>query len=184
MSGQAGGNVLLNEDYIMAKAQISEKMRVANLGCGASGRFVFPVADLVGKKKGKVLAVDILKTVLERIERRAKQENYTNIETIWSNLEIFGGTKIEAESVDVAMLINVLYQSHRRPEILREAIRVLKKGGRLLVVEWKNTSTPLGPPVEERVKMNLLEEAGKKLGLTLEEDFEAGQYHYGLVFVK
>lgn len=184
MSGLAGGNVLLDENFILSKAQIAEKMCVANLGCGASGRFVFPVAELVGRKKGKVFAVDILKTVLERIERRAKQENFSNIETVWSNLEVFGATKVEAESVDVALVINVLYQSQRRPEIMREAIRLLKRGGRLVIVEWKNTASPLGPPVEDRVKENLLEQAGKKLGLSLEEEFEAGQYHYGLIFIK
>lgn len=184
MGEKTGGNVLLNEELILEKSQITEKMRVANLGCGVSGHFVYPVADRVGVKKGKVFAVDILRTVLERVARRAKQDNYTNVETVWSNLELFGATKIEAGSLDVELLINVLYQSHRRAEILREAIRMLKKDGRLLVVEWKSTATPLGPPVEERVKKDLLEEAGKKLGLKPEEEFEAGPYHYGLVFVK
>ena len=184
MDGKSGGNILLNEDLILDKAQIFEKMLVANLGCGVSGHFVYPVAERVGKKKGKVYAVDILRTVLERVARRAKQDNYTNIETVWSNLELFGATKIDEGSLDVALLINVLYQSHRRAEILREAIRLLKKDGRLVVVEWKNTATPLGPPVEERVKKELLEEAGKKLGLRAEEDFEAGPYHYGILFVK
>ena len=58
-----GGSVLLDVNLILKKAGIGDKMVVANLGCGASGHFVFPVADLVGKK-GKVFAVDILKTVL------------------------------------------------------------------------------------------------------------------------
>jgi hypothetical protein len=45
-------------------------------------------------------------------------------------------------------------------------------------------ATPFGPPAEEKVKKDLLIQAAKKLGLSLEEEFEAGQYHYGLVFVK
>lgn len=183
MSLEMGGNILLDVNLILNKAQISEKMKVANLGCGSSGHFVFPTATMVGKK-GKIYAVDILKAVLERVSRRAKQENFVNIETIWSNLEVFNATKIETNSLDVALLINVLYQSHRRAEILREAIRMLKKDGRLLVVEWKNSASPLGPPVEERVREELLEGAAAKLGLKLEEQFQAGQYHYGLAFNK
>lgn len=180
---EIGGNVLLNVNLILDKAQIGDKMIVANLGCGASGHFVFPCAVLVGKK-GKIFAVDILKTVLERINRQARQENYQNIETVWSNLEIFNATKIESGSLDTALLINILYQSHKRPDILRESIRMVKKDGRVMIVEWKNINSPIGPPVEERVKKNLLEEAGKKLGLKLDEEFEAGQYHYGLIFTK
>lgn len=178
-----GGNTLIDVNFILEKAQISEHMKVADLGCGVSGYFVFPSADLVGKK-GKVFAVDILKIVLESVKKRVEQENLSNIQIIWSDLEVFGATKIEAGSLDVALLANTLYQSHRRAEIIREAVRMLKKGGKLVIVEWKNVAAPFGPPAEERVKKDLLEQGAKKLGLNLEEEFEAGQYHYGMIFNK
>ena len=158
-------------------------MRVAGLGCGASGHFVFPAARQVGKR-GHVYAVDILKTALGEIDKRIRQENLSNMETVWSNLEIFQATKIESGSLDVGLLINTLYQSHKRVEIIREAVRMLKKGGRLLIVEWKNISLPFGPPPEERVKPDLLKIGAKKLGLEVEDEFDAGQYHYGVLFVK
>jgi len=178
-----GGNVLLDVNVILSKAGVGEKMKVADLGCGASGHFVFPAASMVGEK-GEVYAVDILKTVLETISRRIKQENISNIKTIWSNLEIFGATKIESGSLDLAFLVDTLYQSHKRVEILRESVRMLKKEGKLIVVEWKNIALPFGPPVEERVKIDPIKVGAQKLGLKLEEEFFAGQYHYGLVFVK
>ena len=174
---------MLDANLILEKAQVGDKMRVADLGCGASGHFVFAAARRVGKK-GKVYAVDILKTVLATIDKRAKLENLENLETVWTNLEIFGATKIESGSLDVGLLINTLYQSHKRAEILRESMRMVKAGGKIEVVEWENVATPFGPPAEEKVKKDLLIQAAKKLGLSLEEEFEAGQYHYGLVFVK
>lgn len=183
MVSPIGGNVLIDAGLILNKAQVEEKMKVADLGCGSSGHFVFPVARLVGNK-GKVYAVDILRTALETVNKRARAENFANIETIWSNLEIFGATKIESGSLDVALLINTLYQSRKRAEILREAIRMLKKNGRMVIVEWKNIAAPFGPPAEEKVKKELVDNGAKKLGLRPEEDFEAGQYHYGLVYVK
>lgn len=180
-----GGNVLIDSGLIIKKAGISDKMKVADLGCGALGHFVFPTAKIVGKK-GKMYAVDILKTILENIQKRSKQEGLDNIiETVWTDLEVFGATtKIESGSLDVAMLINTLYQSHKRVEILRESIRMLKKDGKLLIIEWESIATPLGPPAEERVKSESLISAAPKLGLKLEEEFEAGQYHYGLIFTK
>jgi len=183
MFKSTGGSALLDVNFILDKAQISKDIKVADLGCGASGHFVFPIAKIVGKW-GRVYAVDILKTILGTINRKIKQENLDNIETVWSNLEVFKATKIAAGSLDVALLINTLYQSHKRAEILRESIRMMKKGGKLLVVEWKNISSPFGPPAEERVKPDLLRTAGKKLGLKIEDEFDAGQYHFGILFIK
>ena len=174
---------LLNPAAIFAHAHIKNGMRVADLCCGSSGHFVFPGVKLVGKK-GIMYAVDILRTALETISKRARAENLANVKTIWSNLEIFGATKIEAGSLDVGLLINTLYQSHKRAEILRESIRLLKKNGKLVIVEWKNVAAPFGPPAEERVKKELVDNAAKKLGLRPDEEFEAGPYHYGLIYVK
>jgi len=183
MPASTGGNTLIDVNLLFSKAQIEDRMKVADLGCGSSGHFVFPGAKIVGKR-GIMYAVDILRTALEAISKRARVENLANIKTVWSNLEIFGATKIEAGSLDVGLLINTLYQSHKRAEILRESIRLLKKNGKLVIVEWKNIATPFGPPAEEKVKKELVENAAKKLGLKPEDEFEAGPYHYGLIYIK
>lgn len=174
---------MIDANLILSKARVEDKARVADLGCGSSGRFIFPSAGLVGKK-GIVYAVDILRTALETVSRQARVENLSNVKTIWSNLEIFGATKIESGSLDVALLVNTLHQSHKRLEILREAARLLKKNGRLVIVEWKNTAAPFGPPPEEKVGKELIDNGAKRLGLRPAEEFEAGQYHYGLVYIK
>jgi len=178
-----GGNSLLDVNVILTKAAVTQDMKMADLGCGATGHFVFPAAEIVGRD-GVVYAVDIMRPTLETIDRRKKQENLINIQTVWSNLEIYNATKIESGSLDIALLINTLYQSHKRIEVMREAVRLLKKGGRLIVVEWKNVNLPFGPPVEERVNLEPLKKAAAKMGLDLEEEFFAGQYHYGLIFSK
>lgn len=183
MMSTTGGNTLLDINLILSKADIKEKQRIADLGCGSSGYFVFGPARLVGQG-GSVYAIDILKPVLEKIKREAKQENLANIETIWSDLEMFNATKIEPSSLDIGLLVNTLYQSHKRAEMLRESIRLIKKGGRLVIVEWKNTAIPFGPPPEERVSLDLLVQSAVKLGLRLDDEFSAGNFHYGLVFTK
>jgi len=174
---------LFNIATILEKMNIGEKQHVAELGCGNFGFFVFPLARLVGKQ-GKVYAVDILKPTLEEITRESKKENLTQVYTVWSNLEIFKATKIENSSLDNALLINILHQSEKKIEILREAIRLLKRGGKLLIVEWKSTDIPLGPKPERRVNVDSLKTAIPKIGLTIKEEFEAGPYHYGLILTK
>lgn len=175
--------ILFDIDKILAKMNIGEREKVAELGCGNFGFFVFPLARLVGRQ-GKVYAVDILKDCLEEIKTTANTGNMPQVETVWSNLEIFNATKIETASVDGATLINVLNQSQRVTEMLKEASRLLKTNGNLLVIEWKNSDIPLGPETEKRIKPEEIKEKALKLGLGVKEEFEAGPYHYGLILRK
>lgn len=178
-----GGNYLLDPEFILNKAKIKEGDKVADLGCGAAGHFIFPAAELVGEK-GTVYAVDIMKTVLATIDKRIKEEAIENIQTIWSDIESFKATKIASNSLDVALIIDTLYQSEQRAKFLREAIRMVKPKACLLIVEWKNTSTPMGPPLENRVEKESLKKGTQKMGLAIEEEFEAGNNHYGILFTK
>ena len=174
---------VFDENLVIKKAQLSEGMKIADLGCGYTGRFTFPMAKLVGRS-GLVYAVDAKKEVLVSIAKLAKRENLSNIKTIWSNLEIFKATKIESSSVDVALLMNILFQSQKRAEIIREAVRLLKKDCRLVIVEWNKTAALFGPPVASRISKENLKNSLSKAGLKLEEEFEPGPYHYGLVCIK
>jgi len=174
---------LFDISAILRKVGIEERQIVAELGCGNFGFFVFPLARLVGRQ-GRVYAVDILKPTLTEIGREAKKDNLPQILPVWSNLEVFKATKIETSSLDSALLVNVLHQSERKVEIMREAVRLLKRGGKLLIVEWKNIDLPFGPAPERRVRLESLKTAVPKLGLQIKEEFEAGPYHYGLILVK
>ena len=178
-----GGNNLIDVDLIYKKAGIKEGMQVADLGCGSMAYFSFPMVQMVGKK-GKIYAVDILKTILETINKKIRIENVENMQTVWTNLEIFKATKISSGSLDLSLLINTLHLSQKRADILRETIRMMKKNSKLIVVDWKETDLPFGPPPEDRVNVENLKKAGEKLGLRLDDDFSAGLYHFGLIFSK
>ncbi|PIT94081.1 hypothetical protein COU00_00875 [Candidatus Falkowbacteria bacterium CG10_big_fil_rev_8_21_14_0_10_43_11] len=183
MAKITGGNTLIDPQIVIEKAQIGERMRVGDLGCGRTGHFVFPIAFAVGER-GLVYAVDILKDVLSNIERRAQQENIKQIKIVWSNLEMFKATSIESSSLDVTLLINILYQSNKRTEIIREAVRLMKRGGKLIIIDWKRIATPFGPSIEERLNKENLLAVCQRLGLELTEEFSAGAYHFGMVFLK
>lgn len=175
--------ILFDIPAIIRKMKIEEGQAVADLGCGNFGFFVWPLARLVGRH-GQVFAVDILKSNLDEIKRVALKDNLPQVKTIWSNLEVFKATQIENSRLDAALLINVLHQSEKKAEILRETLRLLKRNGQLLIVEWGNSDSPLGPKKEKRVKLESLKTAAEKLGLELQKEFLAGPYHYGLIFTK
>jgi len=175
--------ILFDIDSILRKITVEEGQKVAELGCGNFGFFVWPLARLVGRR-GQVYAVDILKSTLDEIRRQALKDNLPQVKIIWSNLEIFKATSIETSSLDSALLVNILHQSDKKIEILREAVRLLKRNGKLLIVEWDNTDLPLGPSLENRVKLEALKIAAPKIGLDIKEEFTAGPYHWGLILTK
>jgi len=179
----SGGTQLINTKKIFKHLDLAEGQKVADLGCGAVGHYTIPAGKFVGNK-GKVYAVDILKSVLKEISTRARLENVNNIKTVWSNLEIYGATKIPANSLDTTMLINVMFQSKQHDAILKEAKRLTKKNGRLLVADWKKSAAPFGPPAIDRVPPQEIKIIAKSLNLKLIEEFDAGKFHYGLIFVK
>lgn len=174
------GSELLDAEKILTRLDLKAGMKIANLGCGNSGHFVFPSARIVGEG-GVVYAVDILKSALSSIESKSKLQNFKNVVPVWSDIEIFGGAKEIADgSCDAAYLVNL----HVKPAMLKEALRTLKKGGKLLLVDWKAVATPFGPPTKDRVSA---EEAKKRAAaekLELLEEFEAGPYHWGLIYRK
>lgn len=170
-------------NLILNKIGITEGWQILEAGCGQFGHLVFPSARLVGKS-GKVFAVDIIKTHLEEIERQKKIDNLPQIITIWTNLEIWQGTKIPANTIDAVLLVNTLNQTEKRSDTLRELVRVLKRDGKLLVAEWKEHDLLFGPKIEKRVDREDLKTLAPKIGLKLTEEFEAGAMHYALIFKK
>lgn len=172
-----------NIDRIIDRLELSEGDKVADLGCGNFGFFVWPLAKLVGRR-GLVYAVDVLKGSLDEIKRRARRDNFPQVKPIWSDLEIFKATPIEPSSLEAALLVNVLHQSKQKASILREASRLLKNGGRLAVIEWSDADTPLGPDTASRIRRESLKATAIKLGLAIQSEFIASPYHYGVILIK
>ena len=178
MKGTGG---FLNPEKVIQEFDIKEGMKIADFGCG-TGYFTILLAKMIGEK-GRVYALDVLETALESVRSRAKSEGLLNIETIRANLEIFGGSKLENESVDLVLLANILFQSSKKADIIKEAERALKKGGRVIVIDWKKDQ-PMGPPQNLIVLQNSAKEFVEKVGLKFEREIPAGDNHWGMMFSK
>jgi len=177
------GKGLIDPVKALEEAGIKEEMKIADLGVGAVGHFLFPASDLVGQK-GEVYAIDILKHVLEANENRSKLSGKKdNIHYIWGDIDRVGGTKIPDHSMDMALVINVLHLA-KDGGLLGEVKRILHTGGILLVIDWKPAGTHFGPPPEKRLTKDEARRMMEMAGLKLTKEFEAGPSHYGLVATK
>jgi ubiquinone/menaquinone biosynthesis C-methylase UbiE len=77
----------------------------------------------------------------------------------------------------------VLFQTKKQLEILREVKRMLKPGAMLLIVDWKPHGALFGPLEKDRVPAELIKTRAAEMSFQLIEEFEAGPFHYGLLFV-
>ena len=84
----------------------------------------------------------------------------------------------------MAFLINILFQSKHDDYVIGEAVRLLKDGGKLLIIDWGRVAPSFGPAAEDRIKPETLKTIANKLSLKLTDEFEAGKYHFGLLFEK
>lgn len=175
-----GTGGFLNPKEIIRQLNIEKGAIIADFGCGA-GYFTIPLAKIV--EQGNVYALDVLDTALESVQSKAKLEGLLNIETQHCNLELVNGSGLENNYIDLVLLANILFQSSKRNDIFKEAIRVLKNKGRLIIIDWK-ANQPMGPPEDLIVTLDSIKETIKELGLKFVKEISVDKYHWGVIFEK
>jgi ubiquinone/menaquinone biosynthesis C-methylase UbiE len=112
--------------------KLQSGMVVVDMGAG-SGYHSFRMAPLVGEK-GKVIAVDIQKEMLDIITKRMKKDGVKNIETV---LGTVNDPKLKDSSVDMILMVDVYHEFGEPYEMTEKMIKSLKPGGRLVFVEFR-----------------------------------------------
>lgn len=176
------GAAFIDPEELVNMLSLREGMAVADFGCG-TGYFVAPLSEKVGNK-GIVYAIDILNEKLEAVKSLSRLAGLGNVVTMRANLEKTEGSRVEKDSVDWVILVNMLFQNKNKLAILREAKRILKKGGRAFVIEWNDKDFTLGPDKKNRVKKDELVRLSHEQGMGVEKELNIGPYHYALVLAK
>ncbi|MDD4988820.1 MAG: methyltransferase domain-containing protein [Candidatus Pacebacteria bacterium] len=156
--------------------------KVADFGAG-TGFYAFEIAKAVGGA-GKVYAIDVQKDLLSKIKNEGNKRGFTNIEIIWADVEKPGGTHLRGDTVDAVVISNILFQIGPKEAVVTEAKRILKPGGRALVIDWTDSFGGMGPSFDSvfpGVKARALFE---KSGFIFQTQIRAGDHHYGFIFKK
>jgi arsenite methyltransferase len=123
-----GANLGLGCGNPIALANLKKGETVLDLGSGA-GFDAFLAANRVGKT-GKFIGVDMTPQMLAKAKENAKKGNYTNVDFRLGEIEEL---PVEDNSVDAIISNCVINLSPEKPKVFKEAFRVLKSGGRLMV---------------------------------------------------
>jgi precorrin-6B methylase 2 len=121
-----------NPKKLIELLKFKEGEVVADIGAG-SGYYTFRISKLVGDK-GKILAVDIQKEMLDIIRDRMKKEKITNVEPV---MGAEADPKLKDESVDTIILVDVYHEFEFPYEMTEKMVKSLKPGGRIVFVEFR-----------------------------------------------
>lgn len=112
----------------VALASLKEGETVLDLGSGG-GIDVFLAGKGVGPE-GKAIGVDMTEEMVERARSTARKYGYENVEFRAGEIE---NLPVKDRSVDVVISNCVINLSPDKERVFREAYRVLKYGGRMMI---------------------------------------------------
>jgi len=168
----------INPSNVLDQLPLKSAMIAADFGCG-SGGWTIPLAKRL--IHGKVFAVDLKEEALSALRSKAKLEGVFNIKEVLGDLEL-GVTDLRNEAFDLVLITDLLFQIEQREDVFKEAARVLKPGGMLLVIGWRK-GAPLSPR-QGCLAESEMEEIALSQGFKKEKEIKAGDYHYGVLFSK
>ena len=144
-----------------------------DIGCG-DGFFAIPAAQLVGEK-GRVYAVDIDDSAIDRLKRKAAEKGLRNVTATVGAAE---ETVFCDECADMVFYSIVLHDFRDPAKVLRNAKKMLKPSGTLVNLDWKKKPMLFGPPVHIRFSEEQASNLIKQAGFRIESVRDAGRYHY------
>ena len=164
-------------DEVVAALKLKKGEIIADIGAG-SGYFTFRLARQVGTA-GRVYAVDVSADMIMHLNRRIRELGTRNVVTILCPPD---DPLLGDASISRFFICDTWHHIENHDHYLALLKKMLKQGGQIIMIDYKNTRTPVGPPLEMRIdREDLVKEMGKN-GFRLEAEHTFLPYQYFLIF--
>ena len=159
----AGANLNLGCGNPFAIASIQPGETVLDLGSGAGFDAFLAARQLAGT--GRVIGVDMTPAMISKARQNAAQSEHANVEFRLGEIEHL---PVADGTVDLIISNCVINLSPDKKQVFREALRVLKPGGRLAIADVVAVA-----PIPEKIRRDLVAYAGCISGAALVNDVRA-----------
>lgn len=169
--------IMLPPTYILEKAGISSPSTIIDLGAG-TGLYGEAIANIY--PAAKVIAADISELMINWI-RQNKLKDTPNLQPLLMQNACID---LPNECSDFLFMIFLHHELDEPENTLKECRRLLAKGGKIAIADWKKQEMDMGPNVDIRVSPFEIEAQLKKSGFNNIKVFEDLEVSYLVVAEK
>lgn len=165
-------------DAVIEKLNLKGDEIIADIGAG-SGYFSFRFASKL--PKGKVYAIDAKPEMLRHIHHKSMSKNVQNVEIIPA---AYNDPKVPKDS-DIVFICDTLHHVKKKSIWLKRLYSEMKKGARVILIEFKEGQLPEGPPEQIKIpRKEIISEFVNAGFRKISEDNKLLPYQTFIVFEK
>ena len=157
---------------VIAALAMQPGQAIVDIGAG-TGYFALPLAKAVGSS-GKIYAVDAQREMLSILAGKLPNAALATISLICAEAE---STGLPQGCCDLVFMANVWHEFDDRAAVVAEAMRLLRRGGRVGVLDWRPDVEPdNGPPLDHRLSPDDAMATLRAAGVTQLNSMNVGKY--------
>ena len=158
----------------LRRVGFKEDMVLCDIGAG-TGIFSIPASEISSKD---IYALEKSDSMIEILKNRKADKGIKNLKIKKVKSDIL---PMEDNICDIVILITVLHHIENKEFMASEIKRILKKKGKLLIIEFHKRETTMGPPVEIRISQEELERFSNENEFKINSKLVLGDNFYGII---
>jgi ubiquinone/menaquinone biosynthesis C-methylase UbiE len=174
---------LIDPEIVFAQLRLQPDTVLLDLACGV-GNYALAAAQFIGPA-GAIHAFDLWAEGIAALRESAAARGLAQIRA--EVVDVSGSLPLAAASVDIALLATVLHDlaaEGKGEGALAEAARVLRPGGRLVIIEFDKIDSQPGPPAAIRLAPAEVEALVAPFGFRRESLTRVGDSLYLLSYTR